>query len=183
MSRSLRAFIAIILTSGGLLFGQVAYAQESLPAPRLDIRQQLQAALPAASYAMRLADTAADEQSLARPRIVNPRPTSSTWKSALFAMDAMTVSMQLADYDSTVKVLNLGGVEANPIMAGIVKNRGVFLGAKLGIAAGLVYATHNMAKQNKVAALLASVAANTAYAYISQRNYRLARSVTRTPKQ
>ena len=177
MSSFLLRRALVVLVAAAVVGSGVAAAQETEPTTLTFATAQLTQASPAYSLArpdFRLADQIG--VSVLSPRIVERPRTSPTWKSTMLLLDAMTFGTQLADFHSTRKALQMGGVEANPIMKSIVKNPGVFLGTKLGVAAGLALATHNLARHNKVAAVVASVAANSVYAYIAQRNYRVARA-------
>jgi hypothetical protein len=62
-------------------------------------------------------------------------------------------------------------------MAGVVKNKAAFIGVKAAVGAGLMVATHKMARRNKMAAILTSAAANAAYFFVAHHNYKVARSV------
>jgi hypothetical protein len=74
-------------------------------------------------------------------------------------------------------VLNRGGGEGNPLMAGVVRNKAAFLGVKAAVAAGSILAARKIGKRNKVAAVATLVAINSAYAFVVQHNYRVARSL------
>jgi hypothetical protein len=59
-------------------------------------------------------------------------------------------------------------------MSGITKNKFAFIGIKAAVAAGTIYAAREMAKRNKVAAVITLVAINSAYAYVAHHNYSVA---------
>jgi len=111
-------------------------------------------------------------------KLVAPRPTLKTGASAatigMGAVYASTVMMHILDIDSTTKALKRGAVESNPIMRGVVNNRGAFIATKAAIATASLYATHRMAKNNKLGAVLASTAINSAYLMIVKNNYKIA---------
>jgi len=87
---------------------------------------------------------------------------------------ATTAVMQALDVHSTLRALDRGGVEANPLMAGVTKNKAAFIALKAGVAFSSVMAARNMSKRNKVAAVLTLVAINSAYAMVINHNYRVA---------
>lgn len=99
-----------------------------------------------------------------------------TWSTpVLTALHLTTVATQMLDVHSTMRALDNGGVEANPLMSGLVKNRAAFIGVKAAIGATLVLATHKMAKTNKVAAIVTAAAANSVMLTVAHHNYKVAR--------
>ena len=115
-----------------------------------------------------------DEQSVPQaPRDI--RRGDRSWTTPVLAsLQAATVVTQMLDVHSTMQAMKLGAVEANPMMGGLVQNRAAFIGVKAAMGAGLVFVTHKLAKDNKVAAIAASVAINSAYLMIARHNYRVA---------
>jgi hypothetical protein len=103
------------------------------------------------------------------------RRADRSWTTPLLvSLQAATVVTQMLDAHSTVQALNAGGVEANPMMGGLVQNRAAFIGVKAAMSAGVVYLTHRLAKDNKVAAIVASAAVSSAYLMIARHNYKVA---------
>ena len=101
-------------------------------------------------------------------------------KSRTFGMlpfYAGSVILQAMDVHSTFKVLDRGGREGNPMLAGIANNRPAFVAIKAGIAAGSIYAVSRIAKHNKIAAMAMAAALNSTYAMIVSHNYKLAASL------
>lgn len=118
---------------------------------------------------------AAEEQFSSQ--LVLPRPSTKTssdiaGRSMMTSLYATTAAMQMMDVHSTLKAINVGAIEANPLMSGLVKNRAAFLTTKAAMAAATIYATHKMAKNNKLGAALTLIAINSAYAMIVKNNYR-----------
>ena len=118
---------------------------------------------------------AAPEQAL--PVMPGELPSPGLSTSVLTALQAATVATQILDVHSTMKALNNGAVEANPVMGGVVKNPAAFIAVKAAMGAGLMYATHKMARRNKVAAIVTSAAINSAYLIVAHHNYKVARSI------
>ena len=118
-----------------------------------------------------------DQTATQVPREVLPTPGRSWSTPLLVTLQAATIATQALDVHSTLKALNVGAVEANPLMSGVVKNRAAFIGVKAAMGAGLMYATHRMAKRNKVAAIVTAAAVNSAYLFVAHHNYKLANSL------
>ncbi len=97
--------------------------------------------------------------------------------SLMSALYASTFTMQALDVHSTLKAFGAGAVEANPLMTDVTKNKLAFVALKAGIATSTVLAAHNMARTNKVAAVMTLVAINSAYAMIVDHNYKVARNL------
>ncbi len=102
------------------------------------------------------------------------------WSNQLLVgLEITTAATQMLDAHSTLKALNAGATEANPLMGGLAKHKAAFIGVKAAIGTGLILATHRAARNNKAAAILMAVASNSAYLMIAQHNYKVARSLQR----
>lgn len=88
-----------------------------------------------------------------------------------------TAAMQALDVHSTLKAFSTGAVEANPLMTGVTKNPAAFIALKAGVAASTIMAARQMAKHNKVAAVVTLVAVNSVYAMVINHNYKVARGL------
>lgn len=109
-------------------------------------------------------------------QIFRPAPASGH-SSLMSALYASTFTMQALDVHSTLRAFGAGAVEANPLMTDVTKNKIAFMALKAGIATSTVLAAHNMARRNKLAAVMTLVAINSAYAMIIDHNYRVARNL------
>jgi hypothetical protein len=167
------AFVVAALFAASLASPSIASAQNVVERSSISIAPSLATSL---SQPLRAAEEQVGAVQLPRPGIViNPggsREGSS--KAVLHSLYATTAALQLLDVDSTLKSLNRGAIETNPLMSGIVKNRAAFTVTKAGIAAATIYAAHKIGKDNKVAAVLTLVAINSAYAMIVKNNYAIA---------
>ena len=106
------------------------------------------------------------------------RPAPRERQSPLFgSLYATTAVMQALDVHSTILALDRGAVEANPLMAGVTRNKAAFIATKAAVATGTILAARSLSKKNKVAAVITLVALNTAYGFIVQNNYRVARGL------
>lgn len=110
------------------------------------------------------------------PMSFAPKPSKGI-SAALNSLYASTALMQALDLHSTITALDRGAVEANPMLGGITQNRPAFMAVKAGIAASSIMAARQMAKHNKLAAVITMVGINSAYALVVSHNYAVARSL------
>jgi hypothetical protein len=169
MSR--RLLVAAFLAIGSVVGFSNAHADE-----RADNSTAIlsQANISALMQPVQLAEAAQFPAQLSMPR---PSVTVDRKAAAKFGMGAVyasTVLMHVLDVDSTLKAMKRGAVEANPLMKGVVKNRAAFIATKAAIATASIYATSRMAKNNKLHAIIASTAINSAYLMIVKNNYSIA---------
>jgi hypothetical protein len=119
-----------------------------------------------------------DLDQLGRPPV--PPATSRVDRGSsrlLNSLYASTAVMQALDVHSTLSVLGNGGVEANPMMSGLTRNKAAFIAVKAAVATSTILATRQIAKRNKVAAVVTLVAINSVYAIVASHNYRVANSL------
>ena len=158
MRRFVRArSVSLILLT--LSFGAVRQVSARPTSPLVESRVDAVEAVsvPAASLqAAPVADRIAGSQ---RPRALMPLYVS-------FA------SLQMLDAHSTMRALDRGAVEANPIVKGVVGSVPGMLAIKAAGTAGVVWASERMRRKNKAAAVLFLVAANSAMGWVVQHNYR-----------
>jgi len=97
---------------------------------------------------------------------------------ALPAMYAMQAALQALDAHSTYSAINRGAVEANPLMQGVVQNKGAMMAVKAGVAAGTIFLAERMWKRgNRMGAIAAMLVANGVTAMVVANNYRVAQSL------
>jgi hypothetical protein len=143
-------------------------------------------AITASAEAPAVIDAAREE-----PRIATPRWTGSNGcvagcddlarnarrPIALPILYAGLGVMQGLDLYSTVKAMNYGAVETNPVMAGLVGNRGASIAMKAGVSTAMIYFTERLRKKNPRAAVAAMVAINSLTAVVAAHNFRNARAL------
>jgi hypothetical protein len=118
----------------------------------------------------------ADDQSAGQ--IGREMRSERSWTTPLLtSLQAATIVTQMLDVHSTATALKVGATEANPLMGGLVNNKAAFIGVKAAMGAGLIYATHHIAKDNKMLAIVTSAAINSAYLMIARHNYKVARNL------
>jgi hypothetical protein len=165
-------FRLLVAASFAFVLGTPALAQAQLVSENRSTN-----VTPAVIGSLKMPAMAAAESAAAidlpRPVMIRTNGPSAT-RAALYSLYATTATMQMLDVDSTLKSLGRGAVETNPMMAGLVNNRAVFIATKAGIAAAMIYATNRMAKRNKLGAIATLVAMNSAYAMIVKHNYSIA---------
>jgi hypothetical protein len=143
-----------------------ASAQEPIVVAGVDVGASVSAFAQPATLDMRQLDV---QRFVAPPRDGRSRLLSSLLVS--------TVVMQALDVHSTYSALGRGAVEANPVMAGLAGNKAAFVATKAAVATATVLAARHVGKRNKVAAIATLVAINSAYAFVVDHNYRVARNL------
>jgi uncharacterized protein DUF5658 len=97
--------------------------------------------------------------------------TAPTRPSALVPLYVSLGSLQALDLASTLHALDRGGVEANPVMRGIVDSPPCVIALKAGFTGLVIYSGEKLWKQHRTAAILWMVGLNGAYAAIVAHNY------------
>lgn len=116
------------------------------------------------------------------PQILKEAPKKPhRTESTLFTASLLTfTALNIADYVSTVKALQLPGLEeGNPIMRPFTKNILLFGAVKIGLTALDFYVLNNIHKKNKTLGWVLSIAGNFVMSYIVSNNIRKIQSVTR----
>ena len=81
-------------------------------------------------------------------------------------------TLQALDIHSTMRALDRGAVEANPLMKNLTASPASLVAVKAAGAAGVLYTTEQLWKKNPTAAVMFMIAANSAMAWVVQHNYR-----------
>ncbi len=172
--------VAAITLAPGLV--AAASGQESASEPRLTFVAP--SALPSWQPAQLAAESStlpAEVEQMQAPAlppnvpIVQPYRRIETGTSPLLmSLYVSTAFTQALDIHSTIKALDRGGVETNPMLSGLTGNKAAFIAVKGAVAAGSIYAASRLAKRNKVAAIVTMVAINTAYGFVAYHNYKVA---------
>lgn len=94
---------------------------------------------------------------------------------ALPALYAAQAALQALDAHSTYAALNRGGVEANPLMKGVVGNKGAMMAVKAGVAASTIWVAERMWKKgNRAGAIATMLVVNGITAAVVANNYKVA---------
>jgi hypothetical protein len=102
------------------------------------------------------------------------RPVEGGRGLLLSSLYVSFATLQGLDAHSTILALNRGARETNAIVAPFADNRPALIALKAGTAAGVLYMTDRVARQNKLAGIVIMAAANSAYAMVVANNYRVA---------
>ena len=109
-------------------------------------------------------------------------PSQNIWQAGnqqipagmLNSMYVATALLQALDFHSSQQAFRAGGVEANPVMKHIAGNPYVFAATKGAVVASTIMLTREIAKRNRLAAVLTLTAINSAYAMVVRGNYQIA---------
>lgn len=101
-----------------------------------------------------------------------PRPKRP---DALMPLYLTYATLQVLDVHSTMRALDRGAVEANPLMKNLTESPTGLVAVKAASAAGVLYTTEQLWKRNPAAAVVFMIAANSAMAWVVQNNYRAVR--------
>ena len=97
-----------------------------------------------------------------------PQPQSSR---ALNLLHVSFASLQAADVYTTIRGVNAGAVEANPLMRPFAGNLAGLIAVKAGVTASSILLTRRLAKRHRTAAIVLSAALNSAGAAIVVHNF------------
>jgi hypothetical protein len=87
-------------------------------------------------------------------------------------------ALQAMDAHSTYSAISGGAREANPLMKGVVGNKGAMLAVKAGVAASTIWMAESMWKRgNRVGAIVTMIAANSVTSFVVAHNYKLAQQL------
>ena len=94
------------------------------------------------------------------------------------ALYVTQAALQVLDATSTYSALSRGGVEANPLMKGVVGNKGAMMAVKAGVAASTIWIAERMWKRgNRAGAIATMLIANGVTAAVVANNYKVASSL------
>ena len=84
-------------------------------------------------------------------------------------------ALQGLDAHSTLRAIDAGNSEGNPVMNGIVNEPAAFIALKGGVAASTIFVTDKLRHRSRTAAIITMVALNSVYATVVAHNYRTVR--------
>jgi len=125
-----------------------------------------------ASVAAAPAAEAVPTQTFTRPTM--PAAKSFGRPSLLPALYVAQGALQAMDMHSTMQAISHGAHEANPMMQGVVNNKGAMLAVKAGVAASTILMSECLWKKgNRTGAIVSMIIANSVTAVVVAHNYRL----------
>jgi hypothetical protein len=92
-------------------------------------------------------------------------------RGALIPLYVSFVALQALDAHSTLRALNAGAAEANPLMSGLAGKPAALLVVKAGLAASTIYLVDKVRLRSRTAAIVLMTALNSAYLTIVAHNY------------
>ena len=104
-----------------------------------------------------------------------PAPAAPKRPAALVPLYAGFVGLQALDVHSTMRALDNGGREANPLIGGVMGTPAGLMALKAGSAAAVVLVSEKLWKRSPAAAVITMVALNSAYAMVAAHNYSITR--------
>jgi hypothetical protein len=121
---------------------------------------------------------------LQAPRLEPPLPVAGPPRpdgrgALLSSLYVSFVALQVMDVHSTALALDRGARESNPLIAPFSDNTAALIAVKAGTTAGVLFMTDRVRRHNRLASILIMAAANSAYATIVSRNYRIASELRR----
>jgi hypothetical protein len=130
--------------------------------------------VPAGVVPVKAEATEADAPGFVRRSLDNGqhRPT------LLPALYVVQGALQAMDAHSTYSAISGGAHEANPLMKGVVGNKGAMMAVKAGVAASTIWMAESMWKRgNRLGAIVTMIAANSVTGFVVAHNYKLARQL------
>lgn len=109
----------------------------------------------------------------ARPeRAPAPRVAARADRGVLVPLYASFAALQMLDAHSTIRAVRAGGVESNPMMAGLADKPAALVALKAGVAFSTIALADKVRGRSRVGAIVLMAALNSAYATVVAHNYR-----------
>ena len=141
---------------------------------------------PLAPAPVAMATTAVEAKAETMPKPKTDGPTfirasytpRASRPAMLPALYASQIALQALDAHSTYSALNKGAHEANPLMKGVVGNKGAMMGVKAGVAVGTIFLAEKMWRRgNRTRAIATMLVVNSLTAVVVANNYKVASSL------
>jgi Domain of unknown function (DUF5658) len=91
--------------------------------------------------------------------------------SALVPLYVSFATLQGLDIHSTLRAVEAGGREANPIVGSMLGSPAAFVAVKAGMTAGICVASERLWKRNRAAAIVTMIVLNATYSAVVAHNY------------
>ncbi len=136
----------------------------------------LAASTTPAFAAEKAAEGAATPAAAAAPAIVMPNTTGeSRGRMSLAALNASFIALNAGDVASTLRALNHGAREANPLMSPVAGSAPGLIALKSASVTATLFASTKLAKTHPKAAMIMMASLNTAMSMIVVHNFNAAR--------
>jgi hypothetical protein len=106
--------------------------------------------------------------------VVRPAVRPPARPAPLLGLYVSLAGLQALDIASTHTALKAGAAEANPMMAPFARSPLALAAVKGGVTGATIFATEQMWKTNRKAALVTMIVLNATYGAIAAHNYRVA---------
>lgn len=116
------------------------------------------------------------------PSAVRPAPGTEAHSSGhglLVPLYASFLALQALDVHSTLRALDRGAAEANPMLAPFTDHPAAFVALKAGTTAGILYMTERVRRHSPFAAIVMMAAFNSVYATVVANNYQIGNQLAR----
>ena len=90
----------------------------------------------------------------------------------LTALQVSFAALQLMDVVSTLRGINAGFTESNPLVRGLAAHPAAMVAVKAGETAATIFLSRRMARKNRVATIVTMAALNSVYSVVVARNLR-----------
>jgi hypothetical protein len=161
--------IAALVAGTSFAWARPALAQ-STATEAAALRVNLPATLFTPAPAAQAAPAAVTEPT---PVTLHDTQAPSALSRTIVALCVSSAVLHALDVRSTYAVIERGGAEGNPVLAGVVPNKAAFIALKAGIAASTILAASQISKHHKLAGLVTLVALNSVYASVVAHNVSL----------
>ena len=185
--RSRRKWCALIVTAGLALAADASASAQSSRATAIETSRafarlfETPPLAPATTTRTNVMRALAPNDSVVPDRAAGPprpagravvtRPSTPDRDVLLPALYTGFGVLQALDAHSTVRAVNAGHREANPLIAPFAERPGAMIAVKAATTAGTIYLAHRLAGRNRAAAIALMIAVNGAYAAIVGANY------------
>jgi hypothetical protein len=169
-----RRYLQRVLVTAALGLGivpTICRAQESSPPGHTltPLLGTMPAPLPSAAGDIVVPDERTDLRQPPNSRAVE---TGSSRLGVFLPLYASFAGLQVLDAHSTLRALNAGGSERNPLLRDIAGRPAALFALKAGVTASTILLTEKLRVKNRVGAIVLMVALDSAYAMVVVHNYR-----------
>ena len=163
----------VVTTALGLAgLPTICHAQESGAAPRQPTPRLSATSAPSLSTTNGIipADEPIDVRQPSISQTAESRPTQRL--GVMLPLYASFATLQTLDAHSTMRALQNGGVESNPLLRDFASQPAALFAMKAGVTASTILLTEKLRSKNRVAAIALMAALDSFYGIVVVHNYR-----------